>query len=66
MAKKVEFLNNLNSEVVSASFSYQNEAEILMQVPIMNKMFILRLTRLGTNLPRPSPGEVLSFLAFHQ
>ena len=64
MAKKVEFLNNLNSEVVSASFRYQNEAEILMQVQIMNKMFILRLTRLGTY--RPSPGEVLSFLAYHQ
>ena len=64
MAKKVEFLNNLNSEVVSASFRYQNEAEILMQVQIMNKMFILRLTRLGTN--RPSPGKVLSFLAYHQ
>ena len=26
----------------------------------------LPLLELGTNLPRPSPGEVLSFLAFHQ
>ena len=26
----------------------------------------LLLLELGTNLPRPSPGEVLSFLAFHQ
>ena len=25
----------------------------------------LTLLELGTNLPRPSPGEVLSFLAFH-
>ena len=26
----------------------------------------VELLELGTNLPRPSPGEVLSFLAFHQ
>ena len=26
----------------------------------------LPLLELGTNSPRPSPGEVLSFLAFHQ
>ena len=26
----------------------------------------LSLLELGTNLPRQSPGEVLSFLAFHQ
>ena len=26
----------------------------------------LPLLELGTNFPRPSPGEVLSFLAFHQ
>ena len=57
-----------------ASFPKQSGTgmpSLIHSSPLQNCQMIvylnsLPLLELGTNLPRPSPGEVLSFLAFHQ
>ena len=42
---------------------------VSMATPLSDDIAYLNsrpLLELGTNLPQPSPGEVLSFLAFHK
>ena len=62
-ASKYSYMKNKQSGTGMPSLIRSSPLPNFRMIVYINSLPLLEL---GTNLPRPSPGEVLSFLAFHQ